>query len=342
MLQRINVPQLINDASPVDAAAVVDEIAVVVPVYMGKKYVRELCVRAIETLGKVTENFSIVLVDDRSPDNVWPEIVALSLLDRRIRGIQLSRNFGQHHAITAGVDCTRARWYVVMDCDLQDAPEDIIRLYAKAREGFDIVVATRGREGHGPLKRVTSRLFYAVFNLLSGLQLDSSVGNYRIFSENVADGLRQMREQMRCLPANLSFMGFEVGRVEVQHHPRLSGQSSYTFRKLLNLAGNIVLAHSQTPLTLTVVAGLGIAILAILAAFAIVLRTLLWGSPVVGWPSLIVAVFLMGGFQMFAAGIIGMYVGKALEEAKKRPLYFIRSTTNFALPKSDHRFPPSD
>src|SRR6185312_6914700 len=201
---------------------------------------------------------------------------------------------------------------------------------------------TRGREGHGPLKRVTSRLFYSVFNLLSGLQLDSSVGNYRIFSENVADGLRQMREQMRCLPANLSFMGFEVGRVEVQHHPRLSGQSSYTFRKLLNLAGNIVLAHSQTPLTLTVVAGLGIAILAILAAFAIVLRTLLWGSPVVGWPSLIVAVFLMGGFQMFAAGIIGMYVGKALEEAKKRPLYFIRSTTNFALPKSDHRFPPSD
>src|SRR5579863_1961371 len=146
-----------------------DEIAVVVPVYQGKVFLRELCQRLVASLSEITDEFSIVLVDDRSPDNVWPLIQPLGKEDKRVRGIQLSRNFGQHYALTAGIDYARARWYVVMDCDLQDAPEDIPLLYRKAREGFDIVVALRGKEGHNATKRWTSRIFYAVFKWASGI-----------------------------------------------------------------------------------------------------------------------------------------------------------------------------
>ena len=146
-----------------------DEIAVVVPVYMGESCLRELCERLVASLSPITTRFSILLVDDRAPDNVWPLIGELGRGDPR-RGIQMSRNFGQHFAITAGLDHARARWYVVMDCDLQDAPEDIPRLYAKAQTGFDVVVGARAKEGHGYVKQHASKLFYAAFNRFAGFR----------------------------------------------------------------------------------------------------------------------------------------------------------------------------
>jgi polyisoprenyl-phosphate glycosyltransferase len=309
-----------------------DEIAVVIPGYMGKEFLFELCERLKKSLEPITDRFSIILVDDGSPDNPWPQIVALGSADRRIRGLQLSRNFGQAQAITAGVDHARACWYVVMDCDLQDAPEDIPLLYEKALAGFDIVVATRRRKRHRLIKRTTARLFYAIFDRLSGVSLDWSIGNFRIFSENVASGFRQMREQLRWVPASFSFMGFRVGQVDVPHYPRPSGGSSYTTRKLVALAVRIIIAHSYVPLTWTAIGGLIITCLAMAAALAIVVRTLAWGSPVPGWASLIVAVFLMGGFQMFAAGVIGIYVGKARRSAKQKSGRFISFATSQTSP----------
>jgi dolichol-phosphate mannosyltransferase len=310
------------------ASRVKDEIAVVVPVYMGKAVLRKLCARLVAALETITPDFSIVLVDDRAPDDPWPLIQELGREEPRIRGVQLSRNFGQHYALTAGIDHARAEWYVVMDCDLQDAPEDIPLLYAKVREGFDAIVGVRRKEGHGFLKRHASRLFYRAFNLLAGFELDWSVGNFRIVSDRVADGFRQMREQMRLFPASLSYMGFMVGALELPHHPREDGKSSYTFGKLARLASNAILAHSQTPLKIAVFLGLAMAVLSILAGLAIAVRALVWGIPVTGWASLIVAVFVVGGVQIFITGIVGIYVGKTFEEAKKRPLYFVRDTVN--------------
>jgi glycosyltransferase involved in cell wall biosynthesis len=310
------------------AARVADEIAVVVPVYMGRAALRKLCTRLVAALESITPDFSIVLVDDRAPDDPWPLIRELGREEPRIRGVQLSRNFGQHYALTAGIDHARAQWYVVMDCDLQDAPEDIPLLYAKVREGYDAVVGVRRKEGHGLAKRHGSRLFYRVFNLLAGVDLDWSVGNFRIFSDRVAEGFRQMREQMRLLPASLSFMGFSVGTLELAHHPREEGRSSYTFAKLARLASNAILAHSQTPLKIAAYFGLVMALLSLVAGFAIAVRALVWGIPVTGWASLIVAVFVVGGVQIFITGIVGIYVGKTFEEAKKRPLYFVRDTVN--------------
>jgi glycosyltransferase involved in cell wall biosynthesis len=310
------------------AAPTADDIAVVIPVFMGKTVLRELCERLVVTLTSTTDTFSIILVDDRSADNAWPLICELGRQDQRIRGIQLSRNFGQHYALTAGIDHAHARWYVVMDCDLQDAPEDIPLLYAKVKQGFDVVVGVRRKEGHGLIKRIASRFFYALFNLLAGINLDWSVGNYRIFSSRVADGFRQMREQMRFFPASLSLMGFEVGYVPLPHYSRPQGGSSYTLKKLARLAVNAILAHSQRPLKIAAALGLLISALSLLAAFGIAIRALFWGATVTGWTSLIVAVCVLGGMQIFVTGIVGIYVGKCFEEAKKRPLYFVRDTFN--------------
>jgi polyisoprenyl-phosphate glycosyltransferase len=305
-----------------------DEIAVVIPVYQGKDVLRELCRRLVKALASVTNAFSIVLVDDRSPDNAWPLIEVLGREDRRIRGLQLSRNFGQHHALTAGIDHARAHWYIVMDCDLQDAPEDIPLLYKKALQGFDIVIGARTKEGHSFAKRWTSRLFYRAFNLASGVNLDWSIGNFRIFSDRVAVGFREMREQLRFFPASLSWMGFEVATVALPHHARPIGRSSYTYGKLFRLAANTIVAHSQMPLKITALLGLAISSLSLVAAVIIAARVLIWGGTVVGWPSLIVSVFLLGGVQIFLTGVVGLYVGKCFEETKRRPLYFVRAKSN--------------
>jgi glycosyltransferase involved in cell wall biosynthesis len=305
-----------------------DDIAVIVPVYMGAEVVRELCSRLTATLQSITQRFSIVLVDDRAPDNVWPIISDLCACDPRIKGIQLSRNFGQHYALTAGIDYADARWYVVMDCDLQDAPEDIPLLYTKVLGGFDMAVAIRRKEGHGTLKRLGSRLFYATFSMLAGFDMNWTVGNFRIFSGQVAEGFREMREQMRCLPASFSVMGFEVGEVVVPHHPRQHGKSSYTLKKLIKLGSTMVLAHSQMPLKLVMFSGLAVAALSMLAGLTITIAAFFDVFSVTGWASLIVAVFAIGGFQIFIIGVVGIYVGKCLEEAKRRPLYFVRDLRN--------------
>jgi polyisoprenyl-phosphate glycosyltransferase len=312
------------------AESVRDEIAVVVPVYMGKAMLRELCDRLITTLEKITDQFSIILVDDSSPDNSWPLILEIGRGDPRIRGLLLSRNFGQHYALTAGLDHARARWYVVMDCDLQDAPEDIPLLYTQARQGFDIVVGIRRKEGHSFIKRHTSRFFYVTFNFLAGIDLDWGIGNFRIFSDRVALGFRQMREQMRFFPASLSYMGFDVGTVVLPHHARPEGRSSYTPYKLLALGANTILAHSQMPLKIVAGFGLCLSVLAMALAMLVAARAAIWGVSVTGWASLIVAIFAIGGAQIFITGIVGIYVGKSFEEAKKRPLYFIKDDLNLS------------
>jgi hypothetical protein len=221
-----------------------------------------------------------------------------------------------------------------MDCDLQDAPEDIPLLYAKALEGFDMVVGTRHKEGHGSLKRIGSRLFYSAFSMLAGFDMDWTVGNFRIFSTQIAAGFREMREQMRCLPASFSIMGFEVGAVELPHHSRPYGKSSYTLGKLIKLGSTMVLAHSQMPLKVAMFSGLAVATLSIMAGLTITIAAVFGVFLVPGWASLIVAIFAIGGVQIFITGVVGIYVGKCLDEAKRRPLYFVRDLRNLPLTRN--------
>lgn len=305
------------------------EIAVVLPIYNGRKMLQELCARLVSALGSITQDFIIVLVDDAAPDNPWPLIRQLSNDEHRIKAIRLSRNFGQHYALTAGIDIARAQWYVIMDCDLQDAPEDIPLLYAKAKEGHDLVAGLRKKEGHGKIKRYTSKMFYTFFRLLSGVQLDWSTGNFRIFSNTVADGFRSMREQLRFVPASFEWMGFETAFVELPHYPRGEGQSSYSIRKLVRLAVNTIIAHSHIPLNIVAFLGFAMSFITFIVALIYFSRGLILGTPVVGWTSLFVTLLFVSSFQIALMGVLGIYIGKTFDEAKRRPLYIVRETVNF-------------
>jgi dolichol-phosphate mannosyltransferase len=192
----------------------------------------------------------------------------------------------------------------------------------------------RRKEGHSMIKRHSSRLFYGLFKVLSGIQLDWSVGNFRIFSDRVADGFRSMREQMRFLPASFEWMGFNPVYVNLPHHERGQGHSSYTFGKLFKLATHTILAHSQTPLKIVAGFGFVMSLITFAIAFVFFSRALIFGTEVIGWSSLFVTMLFIGSVQIALMGILGIYIGKTFEESKGRPLYFVRDTMNLGMATS--------
>jgi dolichol-phosphate mannosyltransferase len=302
-------------------------ISVVVPVYKAEKMLDELYTRLRDALASISDNFEIVLVEDCGGDRSWEVIERLAHADPRVVGLQFSRNFGQHYGITAGMDQCRGDWVVVMDCDLQDAPEEIPRLYAKAQEGYDVVLALRGKRQDPLLKRFTSWLYYRTFSYLADLDIDGDSGNFRIMSRQVVKNFVRMREQLRFFGGHVQWMGFPTTGIQVQHAERAEGKSTYTFAKLWRLAMDTILAYSDKPLRMAASLGLGMAALSLLFGIFLLLRSWHHGSPVPGWSSLIVSLYFIGGLIIGILGILGIYLGKAFDETKKRPLYIVRRAT---------------
>ncbi|MDP2706731.1 MAG: glycosyltransferase family 2 protein [Burkholderiales bacterium] len=302
-------------------------ISVVIPVYRAEACLEELYRRLRTVLEPVSTDFEIVLVEDCGGDGSWQLIRELARRDSRVKGIQFSRNFGQHYGITAGLDHCDGDWVVVMDCDLQDRPEEIPRLYAKAREGFDVVFARRGKRSDPPLKRVASWLFYRLFSWLADIDYDGQSGNFCVVSRKVVANFRGMREQLRFFGALTHWMGFPTAYVDVQHDERYAGDSTYTFGKLWKLASSAVVAYSDKPLRMSIRLGFILASCAMLYGIYILLHALLYGSAVTGWSSLIVSIYFIGGIIIGILGIIGIYLGKTFDESKKRPLYIILNST---------------
>ncbi len=302
-------------------------LSVVIPVYKAEDCLDELYRRLKTSLESITDDFECILVEDCGGDASWKIIQELAVQDSRIKGIQLSRNFGQHHAITAGIDYARGDWVVVMDCDLQDQPEEIPRLYARAQQGADVVLARRMGRQDVVEKRLSSLLFYRLFNYLTDMDYDPKVGNFRIMSAKVAENVRQLREGLRFLPGMMEWLGFPVATVDVAHAARYSGESTYTFRKLLSLATDTIIAYSDKPLRMSIKLGFTIAGLSFLAGIALLVYAGLYDIPVMGWSSLMVSLYFLGGMIIANLGIIGIYLGKTFDETKKRPLYVINHKT---------------
>lgn len=307
-------------------ATTAPEISIVSPVYRAEGVVAELVSRittAVESLGV---DFEIILVEDGSPDKSWEAIATECNRDSRVRGLRLSRNFGQHRAITAGLDHARGRWTVVMDCDLQDRPEEIPRLYARAQKGHNIVVASRHGRTDGLLKRLSSSLFYRTLGYLTGTKQDASVGNFGIYSQRVVQEICGMRESIRYFPTMVQWVGFERHRMPVEHAARTQGNSSYNWTKMFQLALDIMLATSDKPLRLTVQLGFIVALIGLLmAAWTLVNWWLgnLTSNPL-GYASLFFSLWLLSGFTLITLGMVGLYVGKTFEGVKNRPIYIIR------------------
>lgn len=304
-------------------------ISVVIPVYKAEGCLEELFRRLKNALETITPDFEIVLVEDCGGDCSWTMILDLARGDPRVKGIQFSRNFGQHYGITAGLDNCNGDWVVVMDCDLQDRPEEIPRLYAKAQEGYDVVLARRGQRNDPVLKRFTSWLFYKIFSYLADMDYDGETGNFRIVSRKVVDSFCTLRERLRFFGGLVAWMGYPTASINVQHDERFAGQSSYTWRKLWKLASETIIAYSDKPLRLSIRFGFTISTLAFFYGSYILFRALVHGATITGWSSLIVSLYFLGGIIISILGILGIYLGKTFDEAKRRPLYLAREFVNF-------------
>jgi dolichol-phosphate mannosyltransferase len=303
-------------------------ISVVVPLYCCEAFVDELHERLVRALTPLSPRFEIVLVNDASPQGDWARARALAARDPRVKAINLSRNFGQHYAITAGVDHAQGDWVAVMDGDLQDPPEEIVRMVRKAQEGFDVVFGVKPRKNHGLLKRLGSRGFTRVLAWLMDTDLQNSVTHFSVVSRKVVANLRRFKERNRSYAFFLRWMGFDVGYVEVEHHARPSGESSYTLRKLLKLAFELTVSQSDKPLRVSILFGFLTASLAFAAGVVNIVRYYFWATPVEGWTSVIVSLYFIGGILLMALGVLGLYVGKIFEETKGRPLYVVKDTIN--------------
>lgn len=306
-------------------------ISIVTPVYKAETCIEELYEQLVFELEKITTDFEIIMVEDCGGDASWAIIERLAKSDNRLKGIKLSRNFGQHYAISAGLDVCDGDWVVVMDCDLQDRPKEIPRLYAKTQEGFDIVCARRGRRKDSFGKKISSIAFVRVFNSLADLDHDPQVANFRIISRKVVVANKQMREVTRNFPAQLHWLGFKVGYLDVQHGKRHSGKSSYSLAKLLLLAVNSITAYSNKPLRFSMAIGSILALLAFLSASYFLFHKLFFGVAIDGWTSLMVSIWFLGGAIIANLGVIGIYLGRTYDEAKGRPHYIIDKSVNLTI-----------
>ena len=302
-------------------------LSIVVPVYKAEDCLDELYRRLVKALETITSNFEIVLVEDCGGDRSWEVIERLAQQDERVKGIQFSRNFGQHYGITAGLDHCQGDWVVVMDCDLQDRPEEIPRLYAKAQEGYDIVLARRGRRHDLLHKRISSWLFYKLFSYLADIDYDAQTGNFRIMSRKVVANFCNMRERLRFFGGLVQWMGFPTASIEVEYSERHAGNSTYTFAKLRKLALETIIAYSDKPLRLTVRFGFLMASFSFCYGVYTLTRAAFIGTAIMGWSSLIISLYFIGGIITAILGIIGIYLGKTFDESKKRPLYIVRRST---------------
>jgi len=302
-------------------------ISVVSPVYRAEKIVHELVMQLHKNLQEITNDYEIILVNDASPDDSWDRIVDECAKDKRVKGINLSRNFGQHYAITAGLSFSKGEWVVVMDCDLQDRPDEIPNLYRKAQEGWDIVYARRIERQDKFTKRMSSKIFNAVFIYLSGIKLDG-VANFGIYHSKVITEYNRMKEYARSFGTLIRYLGFSSCIIDVKHSERFEGKSSYSLIKLFQLTTDVILSTSNKPLKLTVKFGFIVSVLSFLLALYNVIAKLTGMIQVLGFTTTVFSIWFVGGLILFVLGIMGLYIGQIFDQVKKRQLFVVRDIIN--------------
>jgi len=308
------------------------ELSVVVPVYACADCLGALHARLSRSLASITDSYELLFVDDGSDDGAWDALERLARTDNRVHAFRLSRNFGQDAAITAGLAQTCGRWAVIMDCDLQEAPEDIPRLWA-ARHGHEVVRTVRRRWRHSWLRRQTSRTYRR-------LTLESrdrpSYSNMSLLSRQVIDAFLRLRDRDREYAIALDWLGFSSTAIEIDHHDRHAGRSAYTPRRLLRAALDGWFFRSTALLRMVVALGFLISTAGIgLAAFEIIDYFAGSNRDVPGYTSLAVLLLVLGGFIIVSVGVVGLYVGRIFEQVKDRPLYLIDRRTDGDLDTAD-------
>jgi len=304
-------------------------ISLVVPVYGCKDVLHELVRRVDTVLSEFIPAYEVVLVEDGCPSYSWEEVELLAKANPHVKGLKLSRNFGQHEAITAGLRHAKGDWVVVMDCDLQDRPEEIPRLFAKANEGYDIVFARRVDRQDSFLKRMSSHFFYQVLGYLTDTKLDATVANFGIYSRKVVRAVLSMGESLRYFPVMVRWVGFSSAGIDVEHSERCGGGTSYSWNRLFALALGVMVSFSDKPLRLIVKIGFWMSMLSAISAVVVVVKVFAGEVMVQGWASVMVSLWFIGGLLMVMMGVVGVYVGKVFDEAKSRPVYVVDKVVGY-------------
>lgn len=298
-------------------------ISIVSPVYRAEKILPILVSEINLVMERIGEDYEIILIDDRSPDNSWEVMKVLSNQNPKIKSIRLSRNFGQHSAIFAGLTKTKGDWVVVMDCDMQDQPKEIAKLYKKALEGYDIVLGQRENRKDKFLKKLSSKLFYKVFNYLSGGQFNNEIGNFGIYRKKAIDSILNINDYIKFFPLFINWVGFKSVSIPIEHGEREEGKSSYSISRLLKLAFNVIISFSDKPLRLFINFGLGISILSFILGIYYLYLSITHKITQPGFSSLILSIWFLSGIIISCIGIVGVYLGKTFDQAKNRPTFII-------------------
>jgi len=313
----------------------VSEISVVIPVHNEEENIPELCSQLIEVLENlcgrerfIGNRFEIIIVDDGSSDGSWNLIQKFHAKDNRIKGLRFSRNFGHHFAITAGLDFAKGTCVIFMDGDLQDRPEEIVRLYDRFKQGYDLVYGIRNNRKDNPIKKVLAHMFWWCINKVSDIEMPVNQTMLRILSRRMADSLKEMKEYSRFIHGMMAWTGFKTTQIEVEHRARLKGTSKYNLKNQIRLALHAITSFSIMPLRLATLLGLATSLVSFMVGTSFILKKLIYGFPVSGWASIMVSVFFMGGIQLLMLGTFGEYLGKIYKQSQQRPLYILREVLN--------------
>ena len=298
-------------------------ISFVSPVYKAEHILEKLIAEIEKVMKVIDQPFEVILVDDRSPDNGWEVMKKLANDYESVKSIRLSRNFGQHPAIMAGLSKTKGEWIIVMDCDLQDQPKEVLKLYDKAIEGYDVVLAKRNHRKDSFFKKMTSLLFAKIYGFFTNTKYDNEIANYGIYNKKVIHSIIQVSDYIKFFPLFVNFVGFNSTSIVVEHLNRAEGKTSYSLSKLMSLAFNTIISFSNKPLKLFVKFGLIISLISFILGLYTIYLSFAGKIEVLGYSSIIISIWLLSGIIITTIGVSGVYIGKIFDQVKSRPVYII-------------------
>ena len=311
-------------------------LSIVVPVYNEEPAVELLVSRLCSSLEPISPDFEIVFVNDGSRDDTLPVLLELQKSEPRMVILDLSRNFGKEVAMSAGLQAARGRAVIPIDADLQDPPELIAQMVEKWREGYDVVYATRKeRRGETPFKLFTANAFYWLMNRLSDTPIPVNTGDFRLMDRKVVDAVNQLPERSRFMKGLFAWVGFRQTGIEFERPARSAGTTKWNYAKLWRFALNGLFSFSIMPIKVWIYIGLLVAGISLAYMTFLLGRTVVSGVDVPGYASTLVVILFLGGIQLMGLGVLGEYIGRIFDEAKNRPLYFVRETYRAPESKSE-------
>ena len=300
------------------------DISVIVPIYNEEQIIPELYERLHKTVVQISEHYELIFINDGSEDYSLLELIKLSEQDKRVLYINFSRNFGHQIAVTAGLDVCKGKAVVIIDGDLQDPPELITDLYAKYKEGYQVVYAKRAeRKGESFFKKFTAKLFYRILKRITSIHIPMDTGDFRLIDQKIVHYLKQMPEQNKFLRGQIAWLGFRQTQVLFNRDKRKYGKTGYSLGKMLHFALDGITGFSDKPIQLVTKLGFTISFISFVIILYAVYSYFVLDRTIAGWTSLIISSMFIGGVQLVSIGVIGEYIGRINKNVLKRPMYII-------------------